>query len=316
MDQLKHLVVFAETVIAGSMSVAARRLGMTPSAVSQMISALENQNGVKLMHRSTRKLTLTDAGEVFFPHCQRVLESAKEAAASLEFARLAPTGELRMSAPVGFATHISLALAKLLADAPQLALYLVVDDARIDLIDARIDIAIRAGDLADSDWVARHLCDIEMILCASPIYLARCGTPTNPYELSSHQWLSQTEDNKYKETGNRNSKVRHGTIVELRANDCGPIQIEVKPRIAINNQDSIRQICEHGFGIACLAKIDVLSALQSRKLVQILPSWNLHQLPVWAVSPKQGREAVKIRLAIDYLKRYFAMLPASINIKP
>src|ERR1700733_9845673 len=157
------------------MSAAARRLGMSPSAVSQAIRALEQQGGVTLLHRSTRKLVLTEAGERYYPHCKRLVGAARAAAESLQQARDAPTGELRVSAPVGFANHIAPALAPLLAEAPQLRLRLLVDDAMIDLIDARIDVAIRAGRLADSSWIARRLCDFDMILCSSPDYLARHG---------------------------------------------------------------------------------------------------------------------------------------------
>ena len=190
MDDLKPLAVFAEVVDAGSMSGAARRLGMSPSAVSQTIRALEQHGGVTLLHRSTRKLALTEAGERYYPHCQRMLEAARAAAQSLQQARDAPTGELRVSAPVGFAIHVGPALAPLLAEAPQLRLRLLVDDAMIDLIDARIDVAIRVGRLADSNWIARRLCDFDMILCASPDYLARMGAPATPQQLPAHQWLA------------------------------------------------------------------------------------------------------------------------------
>src|SRR3954470_25015756 len=190
MDDLKPLAVFAHVVEAGSMSGAARRLGMSPSAGSQIVRALELHGGVTLLHRSTRKLALTEAGERYYPHCQRMVAAARAAAESLQLARDAPSGELRVSAPVGFAAHIASALAPLLAEAPQLRLRLLVDDAMIDLIDARIDLAVRVGRLADSSWVARRLCDFELILCASPEYLARHGTPVLPQQLPAHQWLA------------------------------------------------------------------------------------------------------------------------------
>src|SRR6201747_2373885 len=190
MDDLKPLAVFAEVVDAGSMSAAARRLGMSPSAVSQTIRALEQQGGVTLLHRSTRKLALTDAGERYYPHCRRMLEAARAATASLQQARARPRGGLGVSAPVGFAGHVAPALAPLLDAAPQLRLRLLVDDAMIDLIDARIDVAIRIGRLADSTWIARRLCEFDPILCASPDYLARAGTPTTPQQLPAHQWLA------------------------------------------------------------------------------------------------------------------------------
>jgi DNA-binding transcriptional LysR family regulator len=194
MDELRPYAVFAETVAAGSMSAAARRLGMSPSAVSQSIRALEQQVGVTLFHRSTRKLVLTEAGERCYPHCRLLVDAARAAADSLQQSRDAPTGELRVAAPVGFAVHIAPALAPLLAQSPQLMLRLLVDDAMIDLIEARIDIAIRVGHLADSSWIARRLCDFEMILCAAPAYLERHGFPGSLDDLAAHHWLAAARE--------------------------------------------------------------------------------------------------------------------------
>src|SRR4051812_31256827 len=237
MDDLKPLAVFAEVVEAGSMSGAARRLGVSPSAVSQIVRALEQQGGVTLLHRSTRKLALTEAGERYYPHCQRMVAAARAAAESLQLARDAPSGELRVSAPVGFATHIAPALAPLLAEAPQLRLRLLVDDAMIDLIDARIDLALRVGRLADSSWVARRLCDFEIILCASPEYLARHGTPALPQDLPAHQWLAFGLD---AATGKSQAAI---TMLEMQSADAEPQRIQVEARIISNNQVSLQQMC-------------------------------------------------------------------------
>jgi DNA-binding transcriptional LysR family regulator len=309
MDDLKPLAVFAETVAAGSMSAAARRLGMSPSAVSQTIRALELQGGVTLLHRSTRKLALTEAGERYYPHCKRMLEAARAAAESLQQARDAPSGELRVSAPVGFATHIAPALAPLLAEAPQLRLRLLVDDAMIDLIDARIDVAIRVGRLAGSSWVARRLCDFDMILCASPGYLARHGVPATLQELSTHQWLARVDTP-------RDGLVAPGPAaqailmpLDLRSADGQRQRIQIDARIVSNNQVSLQQMCEHGLGIARLGHADVFASLQRGTLVQVLASWRQATMPVWAVTPRRDGEAAKVRAALDYLKRYFGLLP-------
>lgn len=302
MNDLKPLVVFAETVSAGSMSAAARRLGMSPSAVSQTIRALEQQAGITLLHRSTRKLALTEAGERYYPHCKRLLEAARAAAESLQQARDAPTGELRVSAPVGFANHIAPALAPLLSEAPQLRLRLLVNDAMIDLIDARIDVAIRVGRLVDSTWVARRLCDFDMILCASPDYLDRCGAPVLPQDLFAHQWLAFGRDV---------DSQAVPTSLDLHTADGQHQHIEVDARIASNNQVALQQMCEHGLGLACLVRADVLPSLQRGALVQVLMPWRLATLPVWAVTPRRDSEEAKVRTALDYLKRYFATLPGS-----
>jgi DNA-binding transcriptional LysR family regulator len=190
MIDLKSYAVFAEVVIAGSMSAAARLLGMTPSAVSQIVANLERQMGVTLFHRSTRKLTLTEAGARCYPHSFRLLEAGRAAVASLEQARDAPSGELRIAAPVGFGAHLAPALAPVLAEWPQLRLRLIVDDALIDLIEHRIDIAIRVGWQDDSAWNRRGLGELDLILCASPDYLERRGMPETLADLSSHDGLA------------------------------------------------------------------------------------------------------------------------------
>lgn len=303
MDDLRSMAVFAETVDAGSMSAAARRLGMSPSAVSQTIRTLEEGAGVLLLHRSTRKLRLTEAGERYYPHCKRVIEAARAGADALQLARDAPDGELRLSAPVGFAGHIAPALAPLLADAPQLRLRLLLDDAMIDLIDARIDLALRVGILPDSDWVARPLCQLATILCAAPAYLARHGVPAAPQDLAGHQWLSLAR------ADTRSSFQAVPLVLDLMAADGARQQIEVHARIASNNQVALQQMCEQGLGIVRAARADVAPALRQGALIQVLPAWRVAPLPVWALTPRREGEAAKVRAALDALRRYFASLP-------
>lgn len=279
MNDLKLYAVFAETVAAGSMSAAARRLGMTPSAVSQSIRALESETGVTLLHRSTRKLTLTEAGQRCLPHCQRLLDAARAASDSLSQARDAPSGELRIAAPVGFGAHIAAALAPVLAAWPQLRLHLLVDDAMIDLIDARIDIAIRAGQLPDSDWIARPLCELEIILCAAPSYIDSNGMPADPEDLQAHHWLAS------------------------------PREPNTGARIVSNNQLTLQQMCEQGLGLARLAHADAAPALARGLLVRVLPGMRLPSLPVTAVTPGRTGDPAKVRVALEALRRHFAALP-------
>lgn len=322
------MAVFAETVQAGSMSGAARRLGTSPSAVSQTIRALEVQGGVTLLHRSTRKLTLTDAGERYHTHCKRLVEAGSAATESLRLARDAPTGELRISAPVGFASHIAPALAPLLTEAPQLRLRLLVDDAMIDLIDARIDVALRVGNLAASSWVARRLCDFEMILCASPAYLERHAAPSTPEELTVHQWFALALESQA-DTSIGGVSARSGIVapqprghdpasnaispstsmrLDLRTADGQHQCIHIDARIVSNNLIALQQMCEHGLGIGRFARADVTPALRSGVLVQVLAQWHLEAIPIWALTPRRDGEEAKIRAALDHLKRYFATI--------
>lgn len=305
MRDLRPYAVFAETVAAGSMSAAARRLGMSASAVSQTLRALEAQVGVVLLHRSTRKLTLTEAGARCYPHCVRLLEAAQAASDSLLQARDVPSGELRVAAPVGFAAHIAPALAPLLAQAPQLSLRLLVDDAMIDLIDARIDLAIRIGQLADSTWVARRLCDVDSLMCAAPAYLQRHGGPECPQDLSSHHWCAYRHD-----------AAAHGSphmTLDLHGTGGERQRIPVPVRYASNNQMAVQQMCEHGLGLARLAYVDIRPALASGALVHVLPQWRYDPLPVSMVTPRRDGEPAKVRLAVQALRRYFAQVPTAIG---
>lgn len=306
MDELKPYAVFAQTVSTGSMSAAGRRLGMSASAVSQTLRTLERQMGVTLLHRSTRKLTLTEAGERCYPHCLRLVEAARAAADSLVQARDAPSGELRVAAPVGFAAHIAQALAPVLAEWPQLRLRLLVDDAMIDLIDARIDIAVRVGQLADSSWVARPLCEIEMVLCAAPAYVERHGLPAAPLDLAGFDWLAwarETQD--AQDVGGAPPTLAlflHGPGGESQ-------RLQVGVRIASNNHVALQQMCEQGLGIARLSYADVLPALERGALVRLLPQWRFMPMPVVAVTPRREGEPAKVKVAVQALKRYLATLP-------
>jgi DNA-binding transcriptional LysR family regulator len=311
MDELKPYAVFAETVATGSMSAAARRLQMSPSAVSQTIRALELRTGVTLLHRSTRKLTLTEDGERCYPHCRRLVDAAHAAADSLAQSRDAPTGELRVAAPVGFAAHIASALAPLLAESPQLRLRLLVDDAMIDLIDARIDIAVRVGRLADSNWIARPLCEFEMILCVAPTYIERYGTPSSPHDLPSHHWLASAREITEAvrdETTLATERLPMLTL-DLHMSTGERQRVHVGARIASNSQLSLQQMCEQGLGIARLAYADVLPSLALGSLVRLLPQWRFTPMPVTGVTPRRDGEPAKVRLAVEALKRYFATLP-------
>ena len=304
MNDLRPYAVFAETVSAGSMSAAARRLGMSPSAVSQTIRALERQAGVTLLHRSTRKLTLTEAGARCYPHCLRLLDAASAATDSLLQARDAPSGELRVAAPVGFGAHIAPAFAPVLAAWPQLRLRLLVDDAMIDLIGERIDLAIRAGRLPDSSWIARPLCQFEMILCAAPAYLARHGVPATPQALASHSWLTSTRDGVATADG--------PATMALDLHQAGEdVLLQVEARIVSNNQLSLHQMCEQGMGLARLGHADAHAAIERGALVRVLPDWQSAPLLVSAMTPRRDGDPAKVRVALDALRRHFTALPGT-----
>lgn len=310
MEDLRQYAVFAQVVGAGSMSAAARRLGMTPSAVSQTIRALEARTGVLLLHRSTRKLSLTEAGERCLPHCRRLLDAGDAAAASLEQARDAPTGELRISAPAGFGPHLALALSPVLGDWPALRLRLIVGDRLIDLIEARVDIALRVGDLPDTAWIGRKLCEFDRILCASPSYLERRGTPGQPGDLNQCDWLKMTGTTTPGPDARDLPNDAFETIsLELTDNAGNVESLRLPVRTCTTGQVALQQLCEEGAGIAALFYQDVRTALERGSLVRLLAGWRLPSHRVTMVTPSGDREPAKARVAGEALRRYFSRLP-------
>lgn len=303
-DDLQAMAVFAAVVRQGSMSGAARQLGMTPSAVSQRVRALEAAHGVTLLHRSTRKLELTEVGARVHAHCAAVVQAADAAREQMQRSRDTLEGELRISAPVGFARHAAPALAPLLAQHTALSLRVLVDDRMIDLIDARIDLALRAGRLADSSWVARRLCQFHWALCASPAYLARKGVPQKPQDLLAHEWMGH-------ETG------AGGFFVELEPHSEGTLtnadkeRIRVEPRIVSNNQLTLEQMCAAGLGLALLVRPDVEPDLRAGRLVPLLTGWQLPTTPVWGVVPQRDTQPAKVRHALAALQAAFLQLPGA-----
>ena len=299
MDDLKRMAVFAAVVQHGSMSAAARALGMSPSAVSQQVRQLEQAGGVTLLHRSTRQLQLTEAGSRYHAHCAAMCAAAGQARDELAAARDAPSGELRMSAPVGFARHIAPALGGLLAAHPALRLRLLVDDAPIDLIEARIDLAVRFGHLADSTWAARRLGTLHWWLCAAPSWVAQQPLAHTPGALLSHTWLGLSRDH-------------GGLLVDVRSPDGEARTVRVQPRIGSNNQWSIQQMCEAGLGVALMGSMDVQDALADGRLVRLLPDWHFGPaggLGIWAVTPQRTTQPAKVRQAIYALAQYLQTMP-------
>ena len=296
-NDLKRLALFAEVVRAGSLTAAARRLRISTSAVSQQLRALEQAHGVTLLHRSTRKLSLTDAGARFAEHCETMLVAAERAEQQLTLARDAPEGELRVAAPVGFARHIAPALAPLLAAHPALRLMVVVDDAMIDLIASRIDLAFRGGRLPNSTAVARLICRFEWLICASPAYLARTTSPVTAADLLNHQWIGLPRDGQH-------------MILDLQGPADGRETLRVEPRITSNNQYTLHQMCIAGLGLAVCVRPDIDDDLRAGRLVAIT-DWRPPPGPIWAVTPQREGQPAKVRHAIEAMRNYLRSVPGT-----
>lgn len=294
MDSVKRMALFAQVVQHGSMSAAARALGMSTSAVSQQVRALEQDAGVALLHRSTRRLALTDVGSRYYAACARLLDAAGEAEAELSAARQAPSGELRLSAPLGMAAHIGPALGGWLQDNPQLRLHLFFDDGWTDLLQARIDVALRFGQLPDSDWMAQRLGSLQRWPCAAPAWLQRHGLPDDPLQIPAAEWLGMPQV--------------PGLVWRHRENNEERL-VPAHPRIASQNQPAVLRLCEAGLGVAVLTCLDASPLLDAGSLQRLLPEWEVPPLPAWAVTPHRQTQPAKVRQAIDLLQDYLARVP-------
>lgn len=291
MDQLKRMAIFAEVVASGSMTAAARQLGMTPSAVSQHLRQLELSLGLALLHRSTRRLALTEAGERYHAGCAAMVAAARSADQALVRLREEPEGELRLAAPAGFGGLLAKALAPLRSH-PRLSLRLLLDDTVIDLIESRVDLALRVGPLADSSLVARKLGSMGRQLCASPAYLAERGWPALPRDLLQHDWLG----GKAGQSGS--------DMLELQGpgGEREVLRLEARVQAQVT---ALHALCLAGWGIGLGVSEDDRQALADGRLLPVLPGWRLSDLAVYAVTPRRGDQPAKVRHALDLLAGYF-----------
>lgn len=291
MEQLKRMALFATVVQKGSMVAAAEAMGMTASAVSQQIRRLEEATGVTLLHRTTRKLTLSEAGAQFYESCRQIVELAEQAEQRLAEQRDAPVGELRVAAPVGFSGPLlSEALAPLLSAHPGLSLSLFFHDEQIDLIESRIDLAIRVGRQEDSSLVARYVTDWRMILCAAPAYLACVGLPIEPSQLLKLDWI-----------GLHLERSQHLTLL-----GPGGVQqrLRLETRISCNNILAARQFTLAGMGVSLQPEPEVRELLARGELLPLLPDWQLEPIGLHIVTPRRDAQPAKVRYAIEALRRH------------
>lgn len=302
LDQLKRMAVLATVIEQGSFGAAARQLKTSTSAVSQQLRALERDMGVTLLHRTTRKLSLTPAGARFHEGCAAMLAAAQTAQRQLLQLRDAPEGELRIAAPVGFARHLGPALAPLLQAHPGLSLHLEVEDGFTDLVAKRIDLAIRFGRLPDSPWVAQLLGHKRRALYAAPAYLARRGVPSKLDDLAAHDWLLRPDS-------------EGQSRLELRLHGHTQL-LQIRPRASSNNQLCLQQLCEAGLGLALLSPDDLPEAQSNAddgrpsapSLLPLLPELQLPGLPIYALTPQRDAQAAKVRHAITALQQRLATM--------
>jgi DNA-binding transcriptional LysR family regulator len=297
-EQLKGISVFVTAVEAGSFSLAAARLHLSRSAVGKTISQLEQRLGVRLFQRTTRSLTLTDDGALFYEHCLRALEEIQTATALLDNGKQTVRGRLRVSMPMLYGRMcIAPLLTEFASQHPDLRMELLFSDRVSDLIEDGLDLVIRNGILPDSSGlIARRIGSHRMLICASPDYLARRGEPQTIDALSQHEVINYT-----------NAGVPHRWIIP---EDNGKTREFIpKSRLLMDELQSISEAALSGFGIALLPCWLIEEELQNGKLVRILRNYRENVYETHAVWLQTPHLPLKIRLAVDML---VSRLPTSI----
>ncbi|ENX12503.1 hypothetical protein F895_02877 [Acinetobacter sp. CIP 64.2] len=305
LDQLRAMGVFACVVERSSFSGAARELGITTSAVSQQIRSLEQEMDVTLLHRSTRKLSLTEAGQAFFLSCQEMLAAAERGKIRINELRDDLVGDLRIATtPELGALHIIPALSHWMSAHKGLAIHFEADHRYIDLIEERIDIAIRMSlKVDDHQLTAVPLARVDQVLVASPSYLNQAQPITRPEDLRHHELLPITLMQNYQHFG-----FRHGTSGEV-------VNVDMKSRLGTNNVFVAKSLCQQGHGIARILYMDIQKELVSGSLVEVLPDWQLPAYTLHALTSKREQYPMKVHRCIDALKQYFAQLPGGRSLQ-
>lgn len=282
--------LFVRVVEEGSFSAAARFLGVTPSAVSRQISQLEGELGGRLFQRTTRRQSLTEAGEVYWQHAQRIvgdLESARLAVTQLTGK---PSGSLHATAEADFAlAFIEPALPEFLRQYPDVQVRLSMSAGLLDLVHEGIDVAIRVGHLEDSSLVARKLAMSQSVVCASPAYLARHSTPTHPSDLASHNCLS--------------FRTKPGRNVWSFESSEGPIDVSVSGRLCVNGLVFLRNAAVDDLGIIMIPTWMMRDELNDGRLVPVLEEFPAipTSTPINAVFAHNRHLAPKVRAFVDFL---------------
>ncbi|OJF67577.1 LysR family transcriptional regulator [Alteromonas sp. V450] len=291
---IEHLKLFVRIASTTNISLAGRELNISPAVASAHISKLEETLGVRLIHRTTRKVSLTDDGKLFLPHAQEVLDSIETAQAAVGSAAQTPQGTLRVTAPASFGRmHLIPALPEFLEQFPKLNIDFRFSDSILDVVEGGFDVAIRDAELKDSNLHAKKLADDRRIIVASKSYINKYGAPETPSDLKNHKVVNLT-----------------GLEVWEFKGSHGVTSVKTPNYLRMDNGEAVRDACIQGCGITLTATWCSYPHLESGELVQILQDYPLAtDCALWAVYPSNRLLAPKVRAFIDFLAKRFSGTP-------
>jgi DNA-binding transcriptional LysR family regulator len=289
MDSLSDVAVFVQVVQSGSFTAAAERLQVSKSVVSKYVSRLENRLGARLLNRTTRRLSLTEVGRVFYERSRDGLNAIEEA--ELEVSRMqgAPTGTLRLNTPMSFGVlHVAPALPDFMRQFPEISVEVNLDDRMVDVIEEGFDISVRISELPDSSLVARRLATCRHAVVAAPSYLERHGSPTRAEDLTRHNVISY----RYQESA---------LNWHFKAPDGKPVSIPVSGNLQMNNSLALREAMLAGVGIARTPTFLVGEDIGRGRLVPILTDYEALEVSIFLVYPQRRHLSPKVRAFIEFM---------------
>ena len=293
MDRLKQIESFVAVATKGSLTAAAKAEGVAPAVIGRRIDGLEGRLGVKLLVRTTRKITLTHEGSAFLEDCQRLLADLANAEASVTEGGVKASGHLRVTAPAGFGRrHVAPLVPRFIAQHPDVSLSLNLSDRVVDIVNEGFDCAVRVGDLPDSSLVSVRLADNRRQCVAAPTYLQRAGTPQAPAELSRHACLTLSSD----------ASQTRGWAFHV---DGETTHLRPSGRVDCSDGQVLHDWCLQGLGIAWRSTWEVAQDIQAGRLVEVLGRFAAPPNGIYAVFPHAKHLPLRVRLWIDFVKHSY-----------
>jgi DNA-binding transcriptional LysR family regulator len=298
MDRLTSMTAFATVVASGSFTAAAQRLNLSPAAVTTHVRSLEERLGARLLNRTTRKLSLTEAGRTYYEHCARILADIEAADGAVSALNSAPRGTLRLNAATVLCSGLVSLIGEFGAAYPDVIVELIATDQMIDLVKEGMDLAIRFNQPPESSLVVRRLGVFRIFACAASAYLEKHGTPREPADLSRHNCLA------YMHPG-YTALTREWHLVGPE----GDVIVPVSGNLHTNSAEIIRSAAIQGRGITLSPSFVVDEAVRTGKLVQVLPDHHLGEFPIIALFPHREHMPAKVRSFVDFAAKHFAADP-------
>ncbi len=293
MAKLKQIESFVSVSTKGSLTAAANAEGVAPAVIGRRIDALEERLGVKLLVRTTRRITLTHEGSAFLEDCQRVLADLANAEASVSAGGVKASGHLRITAPAGFGRrHVAPLVPRFFAQHPDVSVSLNLSDRVVDIVNEGFDCAVRVGDLPDSSLVSVRLADNRRLCVATPAYLKRAGAPKQPAELARHECLTLSSDASQTRGW---AFIVDGQLTHLRPHG----------RIDCSDGQVLHDWCVQGLGIAWRSTWEVEADIAAGTLVTVLDDFAAPPNGIYAVFPQRKHLPLRVRLWIDFLKHTY-----------